>query len=144
MRITGNGAGGGLATALDFGTTSGVRFSALWTALGADIGHAQYGGDLWLSLFNQSRLRPVIGAGAAYVHTDMHDEPSKDTTMDTEPTDETPDFGVATARLGVEYLVPLEAADARFAAEAIGNVPAINARDRTPWLTLVATVALGF
>lgn len=143
LRLTNDGSGGGLASALDFGSTSGVRVSAVWTAVGADVGHAQYGGDLWLSLLSRSQLRPVLAAGAAYVHERRPDNPSVDG-MDTATSEATPDFGVATARVGMEYLFPLEAADARLAAEAVGSVPAINAHDRAPWVTLAATLALGF
>lgn len=141
LRVDRDGATGGLATALDFGRFSGLRVAAAWTALGASAMHAQYGGDLWLSLDVHPDLRPVFGAGAAYVRAES-------TPADPEGEDEAPpeaaEFGVATARVGLEYLFPLSTADARLGLEALGALPAIEADDRAPWLTLSATLALGF
>ena len=141
LRIAEEGATGGLATALDFGRWSGVRVSAAWTALGGSAMHAQYGGDLWLSLDLHPQLRPVFAAGAAYVRAETA-ETEADPDSNAEP--EAYHFGVATARVGVEYLFDLATADARLGAEAVGAVPAINAQDRSPWLGLSANLALGF
>jgi len=141
LRVDGDGATGGLNTALDFGRFSGLRLAAAWTALGASAMHAQYGGDLWLSLDATPQLRPVLGAGAAYVRA----EPSaEDSETEGELPPETAEFGVATARVGVEYLFDLATADARLGVEALGALPAIEADDRAPWLTLSANLALGF
>lgn len=143
LRVDSDGATGGLNTALDFGRFSGLRVAAAWTALGASAMHAQYGGDLWLSLDVHPQLRPVFGAGAAYVRA----EPSaEDLEGEAEgaPASETAEFGVATARVGVEYLFDLATADARLGVEALGALPAIEADDRAPWLTLSANLALGF
>lgn len=145
LRVDRDGATGGLATALDFGRFSGVRVAAAWTALGASAMHSQYGGDLWLSLDLHPDLRPVFGAGAAYVRAERS---SADADGEAAPEGEAPpeaaEFGVATARVGLEYLFPLSTADARLGLEALGALPAIEADDRAPWLTLSATLALGF
>lgn len=139
LRVDRDGATGGLASALDFGRFSGVRVAATWTALGGSAMHAQYGGDLWLSLDLYPELRPVIGAGAAYVRAETSEEGSAN-----EPAPEAIEFGVATARMGLEYLFALSTADARLSVEALGALPAIEAEDRAPWLTLSANLALGF
>ena len=139
LRVDRDGATGGLATALDFGRFSGVRVAAAWTALGASAMHAQYGGDLWLSLDVHPQLRPVLGAGAAYVRA----EPSE-AEPENEAAPKAAEFGVATARVGLEYLIALSQADARLGVEALGALPAIEAEDRAPWLTLSANLALGF
>lgn len=139
LRIAEEGTTGGLATALDFGRWSGVRVAAAWTALGGSAMHAQYGGDLWLSLDVHPQLRPVFAAGAAYVRAE-----TAETDPESQMTPEASRFGVATARVGLEYLFDLATADARLGAEAIGSVPAINAQDRSPWLGLSANLALGF
>ncbi|HEU5075546.1 MAG TPA: hypothetical protein VFU02_15245 [Polyangiaceae bacterium] len=139
LRVDRDGATGGLATALDFGRFSGVRVAAAWTALGASAMHAQYGGDLWLSLDIHPELRPVLGAGAAYVRAEASEA---DTPSEVAP--EATEFGVATARVGLEYLFALSTADARLSVEALGALPAIEAEDRAPWLTLSANLALGF
>lgn len=141
LRVDRDGATGGLNTALDFGRFSGLRLAAAWTALGASAMHSQYGGDLWLSLDATPQLRPVLGAGAAYVRAEPNAEDSE---ADGEPAAETAEFGVATARVGVEYLFDLATADARLGVEALGALPAIEADDRAPWLTLSANLALGF
>jgi hypothetical protein len=139
LRVDAEGATGGLATALDFGRFSGLRVAAAWTALGASAMHSQYGGDLWLSLDLHPQLRPLLGAGAAYVRA----EPS-DIDPESETAPQAAKFGVATARVGLEYLVALSTADARLGLEALGALPAIEAEDRAPWLTLSANLALGF
>ncbi|HEY6722931.1 MAG TPA: hypothetical protein VI197_02835 [Polyangiaceae bacterium] len=144
LRVDRDGATGGLATALDFGRFSGLRVAAAWTALGASAMHSQYGGDLWLSLDLHPDVRPVFGAGAAYVRAEQAGADDEDTTSEDGPRPKAAEFGVATARVGLEYLFPLSTADARLGLEAVGALPAIEADDRTPWLTLSATLALGF
>lgn len=139
LRVDNEGATGGLATALDFGRFSGLRVAAAWTALGASAMHSQYGADLWLSLDLHPRLRPVLGAGAAYVRAE-----ATEVDPESETAPEVAKFGVATARVGLEYLIALSTADARFGLEALGALPAIEAEDRAPWLTLSANLALGF
>lgn len=139
LRVDDEGATGGLATALDFGRFSGLRVAAAWTALGASAMHSQYGGDLWLSLDLHPQLRPVLGAGAAYVRAE-----ATEVDPESETAPEVAEFGVATARVGLEYLIALSTADARLGLEALGALPAIEAEDRAPWLTLSANLALGF
>lgn len=145
LRVDREGATGGLATALDFGRFSGVRVTGAWIALGASAMHSQYGGDLWLTLDLHPDLRPVFGAGAAYVRAERSAPDSESPAGDDEPSaPAATKFGVATARVGLEYLFPLATADARLGLEALGALPAIEADDRAPWLTLSATLALGF
>ena len=145
LRVDEDGATGGLATALDFGRFSGVRVAAAWTALGAEAMHSQYGGDLWLSFDLSPQLRPVLGAGAAYVRAEPTAEDGEGAEdADSEAAPEAAKFGVATARVGIEYLFDLATADARVGVEALGALPAIEAKDRAPWLTLSANLALGF
>jgi hypothetical protein len=144
LRVDRDGATGGLATALDFGRFSGLRVAAAWTALGASAMHSQYGGDLWLSLDLHPDLRPVFGAGAAYVRAEPSAANAEEDPAEDETAPNAAEFGVATARVGLEYLFPLSTADARLGVEALGALPAIEADDRAPWLTLSATLALGF
>jgi len=139
LRIARDGTTGGLATALDVGRASGVRVSGTWTAVGQDDGVSQYGAELWLNLGGRRQLQPVVAAGAALVRTHRAES---DDPMSAEP--EPRHFGAATVRASLEYALALSGADARLAAEALASIPAIEAADSRPWLTLVANLALGF
>jgi hypothetical protein len=139
LRIARDGATGGLATALDLGRHSGLRVSGIWTAVGQQQGVSQYGAELWLDLGGQLQVRPVLAAGAAFVRTQRADV---DGPVDVEPDDR--GFGAATVRASLEYALALESTDARLGAEAVAAIPAIKVGDQEPWVTLVASLALGF
>jgi len=137
LRTASDSTTGGLMTALDFGRRSGLRLSATWTAFGDGEDVGQYGADLWLHLGNLGPVRPVVGAGAALVHRQDDADRVADEKTSTL-------FGAATVRGGLEYLFALDASDARVSVEALGSIPAIDADRRSPWLTLMSTLALGF
>ena len=129
LRVSESQAFAGLATSLDLGRSSGLRFQGAWTELGGEGGEQHYGADLWLFLGPLGRLQPFVGAGAALVRTQtalgFHDH------------------GVATVRATLDYVLPLADSDARFGVDAYLNVPAIDAAERSPSALFVSRLGLG-
>jgi hypothetical protein len=99
---------------------------------------SQYGADLWVDVAAGHRLHPLVGAGAGVARLG-------ETTPDGSHQAWT--YGVGTLRGSLEYLLPVERADARAGIDAVACVPAIQAThapDVTPFLLLTARVGIGF
>lgn len=129
LRVTGGEAFAGLGSSLDLGQSSGVRLQGVWTRVGGEGGEQHYGVDLWLSLGAFGRIRPCAGAGAALVR------------------EETPagfhDYGVATVRATLDYVLGIANTDARLGVDALLSVPAIDAARSTPSALFVSRLGLG-
>jgi hypothetical protein len=122
---------GGLASSLDLGAgTAGVRLSGNWTGVGSAGGVQQYGGDLWLDLRHGAAIRPVLGAGAAWLRRE-----------DAEGQFE--DVGVATVRASLEYALGFTSTDARIGLDSVLCVPAIAAASSAPSVLFVGRLGLG-
>jgi hypothetical protein len=139
LRVSEVATDGGLVAMLDVGSGAiGARASGTWVRVGSDVGLSQYGGDLWIDFGGERRLRPIVGAGAAIARLNQR---QLDGGM------ETSTYGVGVLRGSLEYVLPVERADARAGIDAVGSVPAIQGRhapDRGPWLLLSARVGIGF
>jgi hypothetical protein len=130
---------GGLAAAVDIGgRAAGARLSGSWVRVGSDVGLAEYRGELFIDFGADRRLHPIIGAGAGVVRLG---------TRASDGTATTSTYGVGVLRGTVEYVLPVERADARVGLDASASVPAIQgkgANDASPWLLLSARVGVGF
>jgi len=139
LRVSESATDGGLGAALDVGKGAiGVRVSGSWVRVGSDAGLSEYGGDLWIDFGAEQRLHPIVGAGAAVARLN-HRAP--DGSIDSSS------YGVGTLRGSLEYVLPVERADARAGIDAVGSVPAIQGRsapDVSPWLLVTARVGIGF
>jgi hypothetical protein len=139
LRVSQQGADGGLAAAIDLGSgPAGARISGAWVNVGSDRGLAEYRAELVIDFGADKRLRPILGAGAGVARLDRAEE---DGSIDTAT------YGVGILRGTLEYVLPVNGADARAGIDAIGSVPAIHekgASDPGPWLSLVARVGVGF
>jgi hypothetical protein len=130
---------GGLTAAVDIGSgAAGARISGSWVRVGSDVGLAEYRGELFIDFGAERRLHPIIGAGAgvARLGTRGSDGSAKTST-----------YGVGVLRGTVEYVLPVERADARVGLDASASVPAIQgkaANDASPWLLFSARVGVGF
>jgi hypothetical protein len=139
LRVSKEGADGGLAAAIDFGSgPAGARISGAWVRVGSERGLAEYRAELFIDFGANKRLHPILGAGAGVARLDeMGDDGSLGTAT----------YGVGILRGTLEYVLPVSEADARAGIDAIGSVPAIHekgADDPGPWLALIARVGVGF
>jgi hypothetical protein len=139
LRISEHATDGGLAAAIDVGSGAiGARATGSWVRVGSDVGLSQYGGDLWIDFGSGRRLHPIVGAGAAVARLN-HREPDGSVEAST--------YGVGILRGSLEYVLPVERADARAGIDAVGSVPAVQSRsapDISPWLLVMARVGIGF
>jgi hypothetical protein len=106
--------------------------------VGSDRGLAEYRAELFIDFGADKRLHPILGAGAGVARLDSA---GPDGSLDTST------YGVGILRGTLEYVLPVNDADARAGIDAIGSVPAIHekgAPDPGPWLSLVARVGIGF
>jgi hypothetical protein len=139
MARVGDGTTGGLLAGIDIGDgPAGVRFSGSWARSCAANDRQQYGAELWLDFGVGKRLRPILGAGGGVARV-----------VDPGITGgtETSTLGIGILRAALQYVLPVNGADARAGVEITGNVPAIRGSDdraREPWLILGATVGVGF
>ena len=140
LRLGNETADGGLFAAVDIGEgPAGVRFSGAWVQVGSDAGLSQYMGELWLDFGHDKRLHPIVGAGAGAARVESSNAAGTGTQSDT--------VGLGLLRGGVQYLLPVDGADARASLEVIGTLPAIRGEDGPdldPWVLLVASVGVGF
>ncbi len=139
LRVSEAATDGGLVAAIDVGSGAvGARASGSWVRVGSDVGLSQYGGDIWVDFGGERRLRPIVAAGAAVARLNHREA---------DGSVETSTYGVGLLRGSLEYLLPVERADARAGIDAVGSVPAIQGRrapDRSPWLLVTARVGIGF
>jgi hypothetical protein len=139
LRVSEAATDGGLTAAIDLGSGAiGARASGSWVRVGSDAGLSQYGGDLWIDFGAGQRLHPIIGAGAAVARLN-HQAADGGTQASS--------YGVGLLRGTLEYVLPVESADARAGIDAVGSVPAVKgqrAPDVSPWLLLTARVGIGF
>jgi hypothetical protein len=139
LRVSESTTDGGLAAALDIGSGAvGARLSGTFIRVGSDEGLSQYGGDLWIDFGVGRRLHPIVGAGAGVARMS---HAAADGSVDASS------YGVGTLRGSLEYVLPVERADARAGIDAVGSVPAIQGRgapDSGPWLLVTARVGIGF
>ena len=139
LRVSKEAADGGLAAAIDFGSgPAGARISGAWVRVGSERGLAEYRAELFIDFGAEKRLHPILGAGAAVARLDS---------MGEDGSLETATYGVGILRGTLEYVLPVNEADARAGIDAIGSVPAIHEKgqsDPGPWLALVARVGVGF
>jgi hypothetical protein len=139
LRVSQQGADGGLAAAVDLGSgPAGARISGAWVNVGSDRGLAEYRAELVIDFGAEKRLRPILGAGAGVARLDRAEQ---------DGSIETATYGVGVLRGTLEYVLPVNGADARAGIDAIGSVPAIHEKgqsDPGAWLSLVARVGVGF
>lgn len=141
---TGRGLGLGLGAAADFGRGSvGVRLAAAWLRgepASSDTdpspigdGLAQYTGELTLDLRKRGPWHPVLGLGFGLARVTRGDTGGN--------------LGIGTARLGLEYALAIEDADARlgFGVTAVLPGPANrDVQDVKGWGLVGASLGLGF
>ena len=139
LRVSERTTDGGLGAALDIGSGAvGARLSGTFIRVGSDEGLSQYGADLWIDFGVGRRLHPIVGAGAGVARMN---HAAADGSVDASS------YGVGTLRGSLEYVLPVERADARAGIDAVGSVPAIHGRgapDSGPWLLVTARVGIGF
>jgi hypothetical protein len=139
LRVSKEAAEGGLAAAVDLGSgPAGARISGTWVNVGSDRGLAEYRAELVIDFGSEKRLRPILGAGAGVARIDHAEQ---------DGSVETATYGVGVLRGTLEYVLPVNGADARAGIDAIGSVPAIHQKgesDPGAWLSLVARVGVGF
>jgi hypothetical protein len=139
LRISNEGAAGGLGIAVDLGSRAeGGRLSATWTRVGSNGGLAEYTAELWVDFNTGRRLRPIVGAGAGIGRLD----------------EAAPSGGIFTSTVGLgvlrgtlEYVLPVPGADARVGVDVMGVFPAVrdsSAPDVRGWLVTSARVGVGF
>jgi hypothetical protein len=130
---------GGLTAAVDIGSgAAGARLSGAWVRVGSDVGLSEYRAELCIDFGADRRLHPIIGAGAGVARL---------ATRSSDGTATTSTYGVGILRGTVEYVLPVERADARVGLDASASVPAIQgkgANDAAPWLLFSARVGVGF
>jgi hypothetical protein len=139
LRVSKDAADGGLAAAVDIGSgAAGGRLSGAWVRVGGERGLAEYRAELFIDFGAERRLHPILGAGAAVARLDRA---RADGSL------ETGTYGLGVLRGTLEYVLPVEEADARAGIDAIGSVAAIHAKgdsDPGAWLLFVARVGVGF
>jgi hypothetical protein len=139
LRLSKSATDGGLAAALDFGSGPvGGRFAGTWIRAGSDAGLSEYQGELWVDFGAGKRLHPILGAGAG-VATLAHEEADGSLNEST--------YGVGVLRGTLEYVLPVERADARAGVDVVGSAPAVHphgAPDPGAWVVLSARVGIGF
>jgi hypothetical protein len=116
---TGRGFGLGMGVAADFGRGSvGFRLSAAWLRgepggggqpSPLSDGLAHYTGELTLDFAKRGPLHPVFGLGFGLARVNRGDSGGS--------------IGIGTARLGLEYAIPIEDADVRLAFGMTGVLP---------------------
>jgi hypothetical protein len=130
---------GGLAAAVDIGSgAAGARLSGSWVRVGSDVGLAEYRGELFIDFGTDRRLHPIVGAGAGVARLGSREA---------DGTTQISTYGIGVLRGTVEYVLPVERADARVGLDASASVPAIQgkgATDASPWLLFAARVGVGF
>ena len=126
---TGRSLGPGVGVAADFGRGSvGFRLAATWLrgegSPGAGVnaspspvgdGLAQYTGELTLDFHKRGPIHPVFGLGFGLAKVNRGDGSGA--------------MGIGTARLGLEYALAFEDADARIGAGITGVLPGPTDRD---------------
>jgi hypothetical protein len=123
---TGRSLGAGIGVAADFGRGSvGFRLAATWlrgeaspgsgTPSPVGDGLAQYTGEVTLDLHKRGPLHPVFGLGFGLAKVNRGDGSGA--------------VGIGTARLGLEYALALEDADARVGLGVTGVLPGPSDRD---------------
>jgi hypothetical protein len=126
----------GLTAAVDIGSdVAGARISGTWVRVGSDVGLAEYRGELFIDFGADRRIHPIVGAGAGVARLSAGDGARAST------------YGVGVLRGTVEYVLPVERADARVGLDASGSAPIIQAKgagDASPWLLLSARLGVGF
>ena len=121
----------GFFGALDFGPRSvGGRVSAAWLLTASEQGLSVYTAELWVDFRQRYDLHPILGAGASWLHGSALGEH--------------PNVGAGVLRGALEYDLPISDADARVGVSAMLLVPAIASDDAQPWVTLGASVGIGF
>jgi hypothetical protein len=139
LRVSKDAADGGLAAAVDIGSrAAGGRLSGAWVRVGSERGLAEYRAELFIDFGAERRLHPILGAGAAVARLDRA---RADGSL------ETSTYGLGVLRGTLEYVLPVEEADARAGIDAIGSVAAIHDKgdsDPGAWLLFVARVGVGF
>jgi len=139
LRVSGEGADGGLAAALDIGSGSiGARVSGTWVRVGSENGLSQYQGEVWVDFGAGRRLHPIVGAGAGAARLAHAAADGSDTAST---------YGVGVLRGTLEYVLPVAQADARAGVDLVGTVPIIHgseAPETGAWLLMVARVGIGF
>jgi hypothetical protein len=139
LRVAKSATAGGLVTTLDAGSGPvGARVSGTWVRVGSDDGLSEYQGELWVDFGAGRRLHPILGAGAGVASID-HEAADGSVKAST--------YGVGVLRGTLEYVLPVEQADARAGVDVVGSVPAIHGRDAPDpgaWLVFVARVGVGF
>jgi hypothetical protein len=139
LRVSKDAADGGLAAAVDIGSSAaGARLSGAWVRVGGERGLAEYRAELFIDFGVERRLHPILGAGAAVARLDRA---RADGSL------ETGTYGLGVFRGTLEYVLPVEEADARAGIDAIGSVAAIHGKgdsDPGAWLLFVARVGVGF
>jgi hypothetical protein len=139
LRISNEAADGGLFVAFDVGArAAGARVSGMWLRAGSPGGMSQYAGEIWIDFGAGERIHPILAAGAGMARLDLADPATGDV--------DTVTIGVGLLRGSLQYRLPVRGVDARAALDAIGSVPAFAkaADDTSPWLTLSASVGVGF
>lgn len=126
---TGRSLGPGVGIAADFGRGSvGFRLAATWlrgeASPGSGVnaspspvsdGLAQYTGELTLDFHKRGPIHPVFGLGFGLAKVNRGDASGA--------------IGIGTARLGLEYALAFEDADARIGAGITGVLPGPSDRD---------------
>jgi len=139
LRISNEAADGGLFVAFDVGArAAGARISGMWLRAGSPGGMSQYAGEIWIDFGASERIHPILAAGAGMARLDLADP----ATGDVDPVT----IGVGLLRGSLQYRLPVRGVDARAGLDVIGSVPAFAkaADDTSPWLTLSASVGVGF
>jgi hypothetical protein len=139
LRISDDAAEGGLFVALDVGArAAGARLSGTWIHAGSAGGASQYAGEIWVDFRDEDRIHPILAAGAGVARLDRVDQATGDVAAAT--------IGIGLLRGSLQYRLPVRGVDARAALDVIGSLPAFGeaAEDASPWLTLSASVGVGF
>jgi hypothetical protein len=139
LRVAKVATDGGLTAAVDIGSgPAGVRLAGAWVHVGGDAGLAAYQGELFIDFGAERRLHPIVGAGAGVARLAMRE---------TDGTTRLGTYGIGVLRGTLEYVLPVEGADARVGVDASAGVPAVQSKSAPsadPWLLFAARVGVGF
>jgi len=139
LRATSERADGGFGAALDVGAkAAGARLAGTWVGVGSQHGLSQYDAQLWLDFGQGQRLHPILAAGAGLARLES---------ADASGATRNGAIGVGTLRGTIEYVLPIQEADARAGLDVEGAFPAIrsqNAPDIGGWVLVSARVGIGF
>jgi len=139
LRASSERADGGFGAALDIGAkAAGARFTGTWVGVGSHHGLSQYDAQLWLDFGQGQRLHPILAAGAGLARLEFADAAgaTRNATI-----------GVGTLRGSLEYVLPIQEADARAGLDIEGALPAIRGQDAPDvggWVLVSARVGIGF